>query len=82
MKSIDPRTIELVAANAIREAVVICGEYHPDVQITAHYLMASNNIPLHLQRLTAVTITHMIISTPMLFAALTGELLGGLLRLS
>ncbi len=81
VKSIDPRSLELEKANAVKEAVVTCDAYQADVQITAHYLTASNNIALHLQKLTPVAITQMIISKPMLFAALTGGLIGGLLRL-
>jgi hypothetical protein len=80
-RSVTPRIVELEKANDIKEAVVICDTYQPDVEITAHYLTATNTIPLHLQKLTLPVMTQMIISKPMLFAALTGGLLGGLLRL-
>lgn len=81
VKSIDPRNIELEEPNAIKEAVVICDQYETDVQITAHYLTATNTIPLHLQKLSLWSLVQLIISKPMLFAALTGGLIGGLLRL-
>jgi hypothetical protein len=81
IQSIDPRHIELEKANMGKDVVVICGQYQKDVQITAHYLTATNTIPLKLQRLTTWSITQMIISKPMLFASLMGGLIGGLLRL-
>jgi hypothetical protein len=81
VKSFDPRDVQLEKANEFKEVVVICDKYHPDAQITAHYLTASQDMPLHLEKLSLIGMFLMIISAPMLFAALTGGLLGGLLRL-
>ena len=81
VSSIDPRHLELEKANDSKYAVVSCDQYQTDVVITAHYLTASNTVPLELQKLSTWSMTQMIISKPMLFAAVTGGLIGGLLRL-
>ena len=83
VKSIEPRTIELQKPNpeGSKEVVVTCDAYQTNVQITAHYQTTSTTADLHLQPLSAWGMTQMIISKPMLFAALTGGLIGGLLRL-
>jgi hypothetical protein len=44
-------------------------------------MTASNTMSLELEKLTIPVMTQMIISIPMLFAALAGGLIGGLLRL-
>ena len=83
VKSIQPHKIELVKANVdgSKEILVTCDGYQRDVKITAHYQATSTTRPLVLQPLTPWVMTQMIISVPMLFSALSGGLIGGLLRL-
>ncbi len=81
VQSIEPRSLELEKANEGKDVLVACDQYQTDVQVTAHYLTATNTVPLQLQKLTLPVMTQMIISKPMLFAALVGGLIGGLLRL-
>jgi len=83
VKSILPRKVELQKAgvDGSEDVVVRCDQYQPHVEVTAYYQMTNTTRELVLQPLTAVAITQMIISLPMLFAALVGGLIGGLLRL-
>jgi hypothetical protein len=83
VKNIEPRKIELLkpGVDGSQDVIVTCDRYQPDVRITATYSMTNTTRELPLQRLTAWNMTQMIISKPMLFAALTGALGGGLLRL-
>jgi hypothetical protein len=83
VKSIQPRKVELRKAgvDGSEEVIVTCDRYRTDVQVTAYYQTTNTTRELTLQRLTAWEMTQMIIPPPMLFAALTGGLIGGLLRL-
>jgi hypothetical protein len=83
VKSIQPDKVELRKAgvDGSEEVIVTCDRYRPDVQISAYYQMTNTTRQLTLQRLTAWEMTQMIIAPPMLFAALAGGLIGGLLRL-
>jgi len=83
LKNIDPENIILEKANVegVKDVTVICDSYRPDVQITAHYQTTKTDCDLHLQRLGFWAMAQMIISKPMLFASLTGGLIGGLLLL-
>jgi hypothetical protein len=83
VKDIEPRKIELQkpGVDGSQDVIVICDRYQADVKITATYSMTNTTRELPLQRLTPWNMTQMIISKPMLFAALTGALGGGLLRL-
>jgi hypothetical protein len=83
VKSIQPRKVELRKAgvDGSEEVLVTCDRYRPDVTITAYYQTTNTTRVLTLQRLTPWGMTQMIISAPMLFAALVGGLIGGLLRL-
>lgn len=83
VKSIQPRKIGLLKAgvDGSEEVIVTCDRYRPDVTITAYYQTTNTTRELTLQRLTPWEMTQMIISAPMLFAALVGGLIGGLLRL-
>lgn len=83
VKGIQPRKIELLKAgvDGSEEVLVICDRYRPEVTITAYYQTTNTMRELILQRLTPWEMTQMIISAPMLFAALVGGLIGGLLRL-
>jgi len=83
VKSIQPRKVELVKAGVggSEEVFVTCDRYRPDVTITAYYQTTNTTRQLTLQRLTPWELTQLIISAPMLFAALGGGLMGGLLRL-
>ena len=83
VKSIEPRKIELRKAgvDGSEEIVVVCDQYRPHVEVTAYYQMTNTTRELVLQPLTASAMAQMIISRPMLFAALVGGVIGGLLRL-
>lgn len=83
VKSIQPRKVELRKAgvDGSEEVLVTCDRYRPDATITAYYQTTNSTRELTLQRLTPWEMTQMIISAPMLFAALVGGLIGGLLRL-
>ncbi len=83
VKSIQPRKVELLKAGVDggEEVLVICDRYRPDVAITAYYQTTNTTRELTLQRVTPWEMTQMIISAPLLFAALVGGMLGGLLRL-
>lgn len=83
VKSIQPRKVELRKAGVegSEEVFVTCDRYRPDVQVTAYYQTTNTTRELTLQRLTPWEMTQMIIPPPMLFAALAGGLIGGLLRL-
>jgi hypothetical protein len=83
IKGIYPDDIKLEKANpeGSKEAVIICDRYRTDVQITAYYGATTFTRDLHLQSLGIADMVQMIISKPMLFASLTGGLIGGLLRL-
>jgi hypothetical protein len=83
LKNLDPENIILEKANAegVKDVTLICDSYRPDIQITANYQTTKTDCALHLQPLGFWAMTQMIISKPMLFASLTGGLIGGLLRL-
>lgn len=83
VKSIQPRKVELRKAgvDGSEEVIVTCDRYRTDVQVTAYYQTTNTTRALTLQRLSPWEMTGMIISPPMLFAALTGGVIGGLLRL-
>jgi hypothetical protein len=83
VKTILPADIKIDKANpeGRKEAFAICDRYRPDVQITAYYGTTTITRDLHLQSLGIWDMIQMIMSKPMLFASLTGGLIGGLLRL-
>jgi hypothetical protein len=83
VKNIAPADINLEKANpeGSKEALVICDRYKTDVQITAFYGTTNTTRDLHLQSLGVSDMVQMIIPKPMLFATLTGGIIGGLLRL-
>lgn len=80
---IEPRRVELSRADAGigPDVWVVCNEYNENVAVTAHYQTAQTTRPLTLQKLSAWRLTQMILPPPMLFAAVVGGLMGGLLRL-
>jgi hypothetical protein len=83
VSSIQPRKVELRQAGVggSKEVLVVCDQYRPHVEVAAYYRMTNTTRELVLQPLTASAMTQMIISRPMLFTALVGGLIGGLLRL-
>jgi hypothetical protein len=83
VKNITPAEINLEKANpeGSKEATIICDRYKTDVQITAFYGTTNTTSELHLQSLGVSDMVQMIIPKPMLFATLTGGIIGGLLRL-
>jgi hypothetical protein len=83
VKNIQPRKVELrkPGVDGSESVLVTCDRYRPDVTITAYYQTTNTTRELTLQRLTPWEMTQMIISAPMLFAAIAGGLIGGLLRL-
>jgi hypothetical protein len=82
-RSIEPQRIKLETPNVDggKEVVVTCDQYAKAVQITAYYSTTNSTVPLELQPLTLWSMIQMVISAPLLFAALAGGLMGGLLRL-
>ncbi len=83
VSDIEPRRVELQrgGVDGSKEVVVTCDRYRTNVQITAYYQTTNTTRELPLQHLSSWDMTQMIISQPMLFAALTGGLMGGCLRL-
>jgi hypothetical protein len=81
VRLVEPRRVELERGNPAKDVLVLCDQYNPNVQITAYYQLTNTTRELTLQPLTLSGMTQMIISEPMLFAAFTGGLMGGFLRL-